>query len=350
MSVLKECKRSYREDIKIFQTNFSLFWLYSFITFILVIPFIVDRHILSLLVFTECAVIGAIGLNILTGFTGQISLGQAGFLAVGSYTTAIFAKKLGLPFYITMPLSGIISAIIGLIVGLPSIKLKGFYLALSTLAFSKIIEHLAYRWVSLTGGAFGLDVPPPSIAGYYFNTERRLYYLFIVIVFFVIIYAKNILRTKVGRAFIAIRDSDISSKVIGINLIKYKLLSFMISSFYAGIAGSAYAYTLNFIAPDHFNIFLSVGYIAMIIVGGLGSILGSIYGAIVITLLPETIRIIAGKMGTLFPILNEAYLVSKMQKFIFGFIIVIFLLLEPTGLRGLWERVKTYWKSWPFTY
>lgn len=161
MSVLKECKLSYREDIKIFQTNFSLFWLYSFITFILIIPFIVDRHILSLLVFTECAVIGAIGLNILTGFTGQISLGQAGFLAVGSYTTAIFAKKLGLPFYITMPLSGIISAIIGLIVGLPSIKLKGFYLALSTLAFSKIIEHLAYRWVSLTGGAFGLDVPPP---------------------------------------------------------------------------------------------------------------------------------------------------------------------------------------------
>lgn len=350
MSVLKECKRSYREDIKIFQTNFVLFWLYIFVIFLLMIPFIFHRYILSVLVFSECAIIAAIGLNILIGFTGQISLGQAGFLAVGAYTTAIFGKKLGVPFYMAMPLSGVITAMIGFIVGLPSYRLKGFYLALSTLAFAKIIEHLATRWTSLSGGAYGISVSPPAMGAYHFDSERKLYYLFLIIVFLAIVFAKNILRTKTGRAFIAIRDSDISSNVIGINVAKYKLLSFMISSFYVGIAGSAYAYTLSFIAPEHFSIYLSIQYVAMIIVGGLGSISGSIYGAIGITLLPEIIRIIAAKIGAIYPALHDAYFIAKVQNFIFGSIIVVFLLVEPTGLRGIWERIKIYFKSWPFTY
>ena len=278
---------SYRDDERIFDTPVPIVALVTLLVCLCVVPFLASTYWLDVLNRIGIAIIGALGLNILIGFTGQISIGHAAFLAVGAYGTAILEAKLGLPFYLAIPGAGLLTAVFGLIFGLPSLRLKGLYLAIATLAAHFITTYVILHWERMAGGVFGLLVPSPTLFGIALDSDARIFYVIFGLVVPATFVAKNLFRTKVGRAFIAIRDRDVAAQVIGVSLFNYKLLAFLISSFYAGIAGGLMAHHSRILFPDAFTLLVAIDYLAMIIIGGMGSILGSIFGAIFMTLLPE---------------------------------------------------------------
>jgi branched-chain amino acid transport system permease protein len=341
-------KVSYRDDIKIFQTGFVKFWLYLFLALCFLFPVIADRYFLYMANLAMIAVLGAIGLNILVGYTGLISIGHAAFLAIGAYTCTILITRFNVPFIVAIPLAGIAAAAAGLIVAIPSLRLKGLYIAITTFAFGFIVQHIIVRWDSVTGGPDGLSVPPVDLLGISLDSDQRYFYFLLIMVIGFTVFARNLFRTRVGRAFIAIRDHDTAAEVMGIELAKYKLLSFCISSFYAGVAGAVFAAYLKFITFEHFTLGLSINYLAMIVVGGFGSILGSICGAIFITLLPEAIQMGTDLVRDQYPLLTTRF--AALKTVINGLIIVLFLLFEPDGMYGRWKKIKAYWTNWPFTY
>jgi branched-chain amino acid transport system permease protein len=341
-------KETYQDDIKIFQTSFVKFWLLILGLTLLAFPFLASKYLIYLANLSGVAIIGALGINLLTGYTGQVSLGHAAFLAIGAYTSAILAARFELPFYVLVPVSGLFAAFCGLIIGIPSLRLRGLYLVITTLAFQFIVEHIIYRWESLTMGDNGIALASPSIAGLTLDSDRRFYYLVLVVVVLCAVSMKNLTRTRVGRAFQAIRDRDITAETMGVNLTKYKLLAFSLSSFYAGVAGSLYAYYLTFISPDHFTLMVSIQYIAMIIVGGMGSVLGSIFGALFITLLPEVLGAMTRALGEFFPAFVSR--LGDVKGIVYGLVIVCFLIYQPAGIFGWWIKIKTWFKTYPFTY
>jgi len=294
------------------------------------------------------AIIGTLGLNILVGNTGLISLGHAGFIAIGAYTSALCIIRLNMPFLVSIPVAGLVAALAGLIVAIPSLRLKGLYIAVTTFAFGFIVEHVIVRWETLTGGPDGVALPPANLMGFELDTDQRFFYFLLVIVVLMTAFARNLFRTKIGRALVAIRDHDVSAQVMGIKLARYKIMSFSISSFYAGVAGALFASYTQFITFEHFTLSLSIEYLAMIIVGGLGSILGSIYGAIFMTLLPEGIRLATDIVREDFPLLTTRF--AALKTVISGLVIVLFLMFEPDGIYGRWRTIKNYWNNWPFTY
>jgi len=340
-------KVSYEKDWALFQTLWVKVWLCILILLMLIAPLFLSRYPLSILNEMGIAAIGAIGLNLLIGYTGQISLGHAAFLAIGAYTSGLLTGKVGLPFLLSLPLSGLTAAALGMIVGIPSLRLKGLYLALGTLAFGFIVEYVLFHW-DLTQGNKGMGVPRVSLVGLVIKTERQYYYLIMVFAALAAVVAKNLVRTKIGRNLIAIRDRDIAAEAMGINLATYKIMAFAVSSFYAGVAGCLMAHYQRWIVPGNFDLSLSIAYIAMIILGGLGTILGSILGAILITGIPHGITLVTDLLKESFPALSKAIVDFKLG--IFGLIIVFTLLLEPQGLFGIYRRTKVYWKTWPFKY
>jgi branched-chain amino acid transport system permease protein len=342
-------KESYREDMKLFQTIWIKVWLWLFVALILILPFLADPYVIYIVNISEIAILGALGLNILTGCTGQISLGHAAFMAIGAYTVAILSSTAQFGFWLTLPLAGLLSALSGIVIGIPCLRLKGLYLAMATMAFGAVIEYLAIHWESLTKGVRGISVPPIEIFGYPLDLDETFYYLMLAITTLLLVAGKNILRTKVGRAFIAIRDRDVAAELMGVNITNYKVLAFAVSSFYAGIAGGLYGYYTSYVHPEHFNIMISIEFIAMIIVGGMGTILGSIFGAVFITLVPEGLRWLSYAVGQSYPVVAEKFS-EEWNIAVFGLLIMLFLIFEPGGLVAIWERVKTSFKTWPFTY
>jgi branched-chain amino acid transport system permease protein len=334
--------------MEILQTPATKFCVASFLAFMLVWPFLVKGEYLWITMQIAIAVVGAVGLNILTGFTGQISLGQGAFLGVGAYTSAYITAKLGLPFWIGVPAAGVVTAVAGMIFGIPSLRLKGLYLASATLASQFILEWVFLRWESVTGGSYGIIVPRPSIGGYVFESDRSYYYVVLAIASLMVLFAVNLVRTRTGRAFMSIRDHYISAEIMGINLFKYRILSFAVSSFYAGVAGALLGHSLKFVSSEQFHIGVSVTYLAMIIIGGLGSILGSIFGAVFMILLPQAITVMTNVLGASFPNIEQA--VIALEQGIFGAIIILFLIFEPDGLAHRWKMIKAYWKLYPFSY
>jgi branched-chain amino acid transport system permease protein len=314
---------------------------------VIVCPFFLSRYQLSILNEMGIAVIGALGLNLLVGYTGQISLCHGGFLAIGAYTTALVSDKFGLPFLITLPLSGIMAALLGMIVGVPALRLKGLYLALGTLAFGFIIDYVLFHW-DLTQGDMGMAVKRISLGGFVIRTESQFFYFIVLIVALATLCAKNITRSKIGRNFVAIRDRDVAAEAMGIALAKHKVMAFGISSFYAGIAGALLAHYLKWIVPGAFGLSLSIAYIAMVILGGLGTILGSVLGAVLITGIPHVIVYATDLVKDAYPVLGG--LIVDLKLGIFGLIVVLALLFEPQGLAGIYRRSKLYWKTWPFRY
>jgi branched-chain amino acid transport system permease protein len=343
-------KTSYRDDEAIWQTNVSKFWIALLLVALVVFPFVFQdsRYLLYVVNSVLIAVIAAIGLNILTGFTGQISLGHGAFLGVGAYTSGYLMVKLGLPFIVCVFGAGCVTAIIGMIFGIPSLRLKGLYLAIATLAAQVILEFVFVRWRDVTGGSQGMLVPPPQIGGFVFSGDFKFYFLALGFAILATIVAKNIVRTKPGRAFMAIRDRYISAEIIGVPIFRYKLISFGISSFFAGVAGSLWGHYLGIITPEHFNVMVSIQYLSMIIIGGLGSIYGSIMGAIFMTLLPEVLRLVSGLFAGQYPVLVNIF--GAIREGIFGLVIILFLIFEPDGLAARWKTIKNYWKLWPFSY
>jgi len=338
----------YRTDERILKTAWVRSWLAILTLAILLLPLFVTSYILyvcnTIFIFT----VGAIGLNILTGFTGQISIGHGAFVAIGAYSSAIVATKLNLPFWVALPMGGLTAVLIGILFGLPSLRVKGLYLAIATLAAQFITDYTLVHWESLTNGITGMYVPSPHLFGLTFDNDTKFYYLLLAFAAAAVLTGRNLFRTKIGRALIAVRDRDIAANLIGISLLRYKLLAFSLSSFYAGIAGSLWGYYTNIITPEHFTIVLSIDYLAMIIIGGLGSILGTIFGVIFMTLLPEILTSASILLKDTFG--QVTTLLSAIKGLLFALAIILFLLFEPDGLAEIWRRVKAYWKLWPFSY
>ena len=302
----------------------------------------------SILIEAGIAVIACQGLNLLTGFTGQISLGQAAFMGVGAYACSILVGQAGLPFILSLPAAGVVAALVGMIFGIPSLRLRGLYLAMATIAAQFIIEFTIRRWDSLTGGVAGLYVDPGSIGPLHFDNHIHLYYLTFVLAVVATLATKNIVRARSGRAFIAIRDRYLAAEVIGVNLFKYRLLSFAVASFFAGIAGALQAQYLQVITHESFTILQSIDYLAMCIIGGLGYVLGAIFGVGFWFILERILEVVTTTLNTSFP--DHVTWFVSLREIVFGVVIIFFLIFEPDGLAARWRTIKAYWKLWPFSY
>lgn len=342
---------SYQVDKAIVRTRLQWGLSIAGLILLFILPLFVNSdRTLILLNTIGITIITVQGLNILTGYCGQINLGQVGFMAVGGYTSAILAININLPFWICLPLAGIATAMVGVIFGLPALRVKGFYLALATIAAQFIILFCVYLIPDLTGGAAGLTIPSPNLGGIVFNSEQNFYYIIIVAVIITTFFAKNLARTRVGRAFIAIRDNDLAAEVMGISLAKYKTMAFAICAFYAGIAGSLWAYYTGVVHPDQYTMVDSIWYVGMVIVGGMGSTVGAIFGTIFLRLIEEMANSqLAPWLGTVFPaIAGQAS--ASMALFFQGLIIALFLIFEPRGIAHRWETFKASYRLWPFPY
>jgi branched-chain amino acid transport system permease protein len=353
-------KRDYYEDIQLFESRVVLFWSAAFLLFLFTLPLYIPPYHFYLLNLIMVHVILAVGLNILVGYTGQISLGHAGFFAIGAYGTALLILKLQLPFLLALPLAGFIAAFFGFILGLPALRLEGPYLSIATLGFGltvlQIIGHLDFF-----GGRTGIQAPPLDLgipqAGFslILETDMGKYYLILIVAVLLVMAARNLMKTRVGRAFVAIRDSNIAAEVIGVNLTIYKTLSFAISAFYAGIAGGLFGFVLGFFNPEPFNLILSIIFLVMIVVGGLGSILGAILGATLITWLQfsflKNVKEMPYVGDFLVAVSNRWLTVVGLENFgsiVLGLIMIGIIIFEPLGMYGLWLRIKKYWRTWPF--
>ena len=344
-------KESYQQELDIFETDFGRVWLWVglFLVFV-IIPAISGPYLFYVLNMIGIAGIAAIGLNLLMGFTGQISLGHGAFFGVGAYAAAILATRVHFPFWISVPSAGVIAALVGMIFGIPSGRLKHLYLTIATLAGQFIIEYVLVHWESLTQGTMGIILPTATIFGFELSGDVSFYIVIYLCLVFMTWMAVNIVRTKFGRAFIAIRDNDRAAEGMGIPLFGYKLLSFAISSFYAGIAGALWAYYNISLTAEPFTLSLSIEYIAMVIIGGLGNIAGSIYGAVFITLLNEGLRWLTQIVMNIGPVTGIAITIAPLREFFFGLAIVLFILFEPKGLAEVWRIIRSSFRLWPFSY
>ena len=341
----------YDEELTIFGTDFGRLWMWIglFLLFV-IIPLISSHYVLYVVNHIGIAAIAAIGLNILIGFTGQISLGHGAFFGVGAYSAAILATAVGFPFWLSVLSAGLITALVGMIFGIPSVRLKHLYLTIATLAGQFIIQYLLVTWVSLTKGAEGIFLPRATLFGLNLKTDRAFFYVIFICFVVMTWMAVNLIRTRYGRAFIAIRDNDRAAEGMGIPIFKYKLLSFAISSFYAGFAGGLAAYYIGSITPEPYTLFLSVEYIAMIIIGGLGSIPGAVFGAIFITVLNEVLSGATGFFMNIGSLSKIALQIAPLREFIFGLAIVLFIIFEPKGLAEVWRIIRSGFRLWPFSY
>ena len=352
-------KRSYYEDIELFRSNVVFGWVIAFLVFLFTFPIYAESYTISVVNLMMVNVIVVVGLNMLIGNTGQISLGHAGFFAIGCYTTAILMTKANIPFIFALPMGGLLAAVFGFIVGLPALRLEGPYLAIATIAFGLAIMHIIGH-VDVCGGRMGLSAPalvigiPGSRISWILKSDKELYFLILIITVLMIAGAKNILDTRPGRCFVAIRDSDVAAEVIGVNLMIYKTLAFAVSAFYAGIGGGLYGFVISFFDPSSFTILLSIIFLAMVVVGGLGSITGSIMGAVFITFLEyqllSNVREVPVLGNILVYISRKWFVVLGLENFsnvALGAIMIVIILFEPLGLFGVWLRIKQYWKTWP---
>jgi branched-chain amino acid transport system permease protein len=339
---------TYEKDMALRRTHAQKIRLVILILLLLVFPFLANRYYLTLANQVGIAVIGAIGLNILVGYTGQISLGQGGFMAVGAYTAGILTARLGMPWWASTVVACFTTALVGAVFGIPSLRLKGLYLAIATLAAQVIILWVVTHWRALTGGVDALVVPDPTLFGIRMNTDFNFYWVTWGLVILVTLATVNLFRTHFGRAFIAIRDQDIAASVMGVDLFRYKLLAFAVSSFLVGLAGALTAHYRSIVTWERFTLDVSVLYLAMIIIGGLGSVTGSYLGATFMTLLPVVLTNLGRIVKSSFPLIDS--ILPFVQQAAFGLVIILFLIFEPEGLNKMWKNVKDYFRLWPFSY
>jgi branched-chain amino acid transport system permease protein len=344
-------KTSYHQDLHIFSTDFGRLWMGIGIVLLFgVVPFISDAYTLYIINNMGIYAIAAVGLNLLIGFTGQISLGHGAFFGVGAYAAAILATRGGIPFFLAVPIARVVAAAVGMVFGLPSARLKHLYLCIATLAGQFIIEYVLVQWDGLTGGAEGIVVPSATLLGIDLGSDRAFFYVIFLSFVLMTWIAVNLIRTRIGRAFIAIRDNDRAAEGMGIPIFPYKLLSFAISSFYAGFAGALFAYYTMSITPEPFNLWLSIEYIAMIIIGGLGSIPGSVFGAVFIVSLNEILSHITEYLMNVGVSTGVAITIAPLREFVYGLAIVLFIIFEPKGLAEVWRIVRSNFRLWPFSY
>ncbi|WP_029010026.1 branched-chain amino acid ABC transporter permease [Azospirillum halopraeferens] len=345
-------KTSYGADTTVFPTATSRNAAILGVAVLLAAPLVFDNYWLNLLIQIGYLGIAALGLNILVGFTGQISIGHAAFFGFGAFASAWLSNSFAIPVALAIPLAGVMTTAVGLIFGIPAARLKGLYLAIATLAAQYILQDFFARAGWFTGGVAGTIAEPFSLFGYDFDTDASYFYVVLAYVVVMFLLATNLMRTRDGRALVAVRDHYLSAEIMGINLTKYRTMSFGISAFYAGIGGALYAHYLQFVSVEGFTILFSIQFLGMIIIGGLGSIMGSLMGTAFMVLLPETMQALTDSLsGTVIDrALNLKDSVAFLREMAIGVVIILFLVFEPDGLAHRWKQIKAYWKLYPFSH
>jgi branched-chain amino acid transport system permease protein len=333
-------KTDYAQDLRLFKHSGQVFWYGLLMLLLLAAPYLAGEYLMSQLQFICIYSIVGLGLMLLVGFTGQISLGHAAFLAIGAYTEGLLQAK-GVPFFISLPCAALFSAAIGWVLGLPALRLKGIYLAIATIAFNVIIEEVITRWEGLTGGNTGLHLKPIELFGMKFDGDQSFYYLCLGLTVLSILALMNLLRSPTGRAFVAIRDSEISASCMGVNLATYKTMSFALSAALTGIAGALYAHKVTFISPEQFTLIASIELVTIVILGGVGFLHGAVLGAAFLIVLPQLISLAKDYLPS-----NVAG--SGLQAVVFGLVLIVFIIFEPLGLYGRWLKIRTWFELFPF--
>jgi branched-chain amino acid transport system permease protein len=333
-------KTRYQQDVDVIKHSGQRFWFGLLIVAATAAPLALDNFYLGEISLVMIYAIAGIGLMLLVGYTGLVSLGHAAFLGIGAYTHAILITY-GVPFPLSLIIAGIFSGLIGAIVGLPAMRMTGIYLAIATLAFAFIVEHAIGHMKELTGGFRGMPVSRPEMFGIDLGSPIPFYFVCLFVLFACLMFAINILRSPVGRAMIGIRDSEISAQSMGIDLAKTKSLAFAISAAFAGLAGGLLAHKLGYLTPDSFTLLLSIQLLLMVVVGGLGSLHGVIFGAVFIGILPQGIAILRDSLP---PAISQ---IAGLEPGLFGLILVLFLIFEPLGIYGRWRKIRNFFEEFP---
>lgn len=332
-------KTDYHQDVDIFRDRVQFGWYAALFVLVLCIPMLSGTYVESQLTLVFLWSIAGAGLMILVGYTGLISLGHAAFLSVGAYTHAILLE-IGLPPFVSIPIAMALCSVLGVIVSIAALRMTGIYLAIATLAFAMIVEKIVKNWSAVTGGNAGFKVPPPEIFGWELNSTAY-YYVCLLVLTLVMIGVSNLLRAPTGRAFIAVRDSEVSAQATGINLVKTKALAFAISAALTGLAGTLLAHQWHYLFPDSFSMITSIKLLMLVIIGGLGSMSGVVFGAIFMTLLPDGIATVRewlpDSIGNL----------PGLEPFTFGLLLIVFLVFEPQGINGRWQKVRLFFSRFP---
>jgi branched-chain amino acid transport system permease protein len=340
-------RTGYAQEMALTKTRLERVSLAVFILALLVYPYLASAFYLDLASQVFLASIGALSLMLLTGYAGQVSLGHAGLLAAGAFTAGILSKELAAPIYVTVPAAAVTGAVLGVIFGLPSLRLRGLYLAVSTLALHFVVVYLGGEYETKRGFSTGITIDTPVIFGFRMYGGKIWYFILLAFAAATLLICVNLLRSRSGRAWRAIHSHETVAEALGISVAGYKLLAFVISSAIAAVAGALFAYYRSFVSVEAFSLFLSIQYVAMIIIGGMGSLLGALLGAVFVTLFPYLIEALLLKLpdaqayaGVLFAVNYAA----------FGVVMILFLVFEPQGLVGIWRRIQTYFLLWPFKH
>jgi len=333
-------KTSYHQDIDLFKHGGYYFWYGLLLVAVLAVPLVLDDFYVGEMALVFIYAVAGLGLMILVGFTGLPSLGHAAFMAIGAYTNASLAAA-GFPFLVSFCLAGILSAAAGALIAIPLKRMTGIYFAIATLAFAIIVEEIVIHWKSVTGGLGGLAVNLPVIFGYQMTSHLSFYFLCLAVLLVVLFLTLNLFRSPTGRAFVAMRDSEISAESMGINLARFKIMALSISGGFTGLAGALFAHKLMFVTPDVFNFLLSIQLLMMVVVGGLGTVHGAFFGAIFVGLLPQMIAIARDYLP---PVIGEF---PGLEPGFFGLILALFIIFEPMGIYGRWRKIKLYIEMFP---
>jgi branched-chain amino acid transport system permease protein len=355
-------KTTYQQDLALFRDKFQRDWYLALMACLIVVPMLLPEYLVDfslVLIFGLCA----LSLMVLAGFTGLVSLGHAAFLGIGAYAHVYFSQDLGLPWILSVALATGLTAAVGVLVGTPALRMTGIYLTIATLAFALIIQEVFNHWDAVTGGLRGKAVEKPVIFGVALHSDAAFYFLCLAFLVGGLWITRNVLRAPTGRAWVAIRDSEIAAQSMGVNLAVYKTMAFAYSAAMTGTAGALFAHQVGFLAPDIFTVLLSIQFLLMVVVGGLGSLHGAIYGAICVALLPVLISEARDRVpdwfGQLFGVFGKSAglaVAAAVDRFvkqpglepgIFGLILVLFILFEPQGIYGRWVKVKLYFSLFP---
>ena len=355
-------KTSYAQELGLFRDNVQRNWYVALFAALLVLPRVVPDYVGDIsLVF----IYGLCGLSlmVLAGYTGLVSLGHASFLGVGAYAHVYFVHDLGLPWIVSAALACVLTAAAGVLVGLPALRMTGVYLTIATLAFALIIQEVFTRWDRVTGGLKGKPVQKAVVFGLPLGHEVSFYFLCLAFLIAGLWLTSNLLRSPTGRAWVAIRDSEVAAQSMGVNLAVYKTMAFAYSAGLMGVAGALFAHKIGFLAPDIFSVLLSIQFLLMVAVGGLGSLHGAVYGAVFVAMLPvvisqarDAVPVWLGQVFAVFGREAGRAVFSLVDRFvkqpglepgIFGLILVLFILFEPLGVYGRWRKVQLYFSTFP---
>jgi branched-chain amino acid transport system permease protein len=336
---------SHRQDLQLVETRTRRVALVALALALLAYPLLAGPFLLDLANQVLLAVVGSVALMLLTGYAGQVSLGHAGLLAAGAFTTGILFKETGAPVWITLPASAVVGCGLGFVFGLPSLRLRGLYLAISTLALHFIVMYLGHEYETRRGLSSGVVIDPPALGGVALTDARAWYGVLLVAAAASVLLALNLLRTKTGRAWRAIHGKSAVAQALGIDVRRAKLVAFVVSSVMTSVSGCLFAYYRGFVSAEAFSLFVSVQYVAMVIIGGMGSVLGAVLGAIFVTLFPYGIEALVARLPGSEALANAVFSIDYAA---FGLVMIAFLLFEPQGLVGIWRRVQAYFLLWPF--